>query len=209
MGFLEEAEDDEEEDEVVEAEVIEAESTAQDTSDKPSNQMLQPVTDDLDEIARVYQTYEEVKTKLLGKNDTETVNGNAFITKSGFRKIAAAFNVSIETIKSKRTVNDGIVRYEVVAKATAPNGKSATGIGMAGSNESNFMDYVDDEYDEERPEEGVYMIDQKLRRLRDPKRINEHNLHTLAETRAKNRAISDVVGGGDVSAEEMDSEKFF
>ena len=34
----------------------------------------------------------------------------------------------------------------------------------------------------------------------------EHNIRAIAHTRAKNRAISDLVGGGEVSAEEMPEE---
>lgn len=34
----------------------------------------------------------------------------------------------------------------------------------------------------------------------------EHNIRAIAHTRAKNRAISDIVGGGEVSAEEMQDE---
>lgn len=34
----------------------------------------------------------------------------------------------------------------------------------------------------------------------------EHNIRAIAHTRAKNRAISDLVGGGEVSAEEMQDE---
>jgi len=35
----------------------------------------------------------------------------------------------------------------------------------------------------------------------------EHDTRSTAHTRAKNRAIADLVGGGDVSAEEMDHDK--
>ena len=35
----------------------------------------------------------------------------------------------------------------------------------------------------------------------------EHNIRAIAHTRAKNRAISDLVGGGEVSAEEMPDEE--
>jgi hypothetical protein len=49
----------------------------------------------------------------------------------------------------------------------------------------------------------VLEIDGRHRRLKDPREVNRHNLIATAETRAKNRAISDLVGGGEVSAEEL------
>jgi len=35
----------------------------------------------------------------------------------------------------------------------------------------------------------------------------EHDVYALAHTRAKNRAIADLIGGGEVSAEEIESEQ--
>lgn len=164
---------------------------------------LQPV--DPSGTVEMYEQYEQLKADLLDSDDYQ--NGN-FIKKSGWRKIATAFNVDVDVAETEREQANGVIRYRVEAVATAPNGKTARALGMAESSESNFMDTVDYDdvqgrEDELADESDVFKVDGKYRRLRDPRAVKEHNVLTLAATRGKNRAISDLVGGGEVSAEEV------
>lgn len=218
LGDLQPEEDEEEgeEDPVeVESKVVEEndESSKHPTPvgpETPENSLIQPV-DDAQEIANLYEKFEDLKTTLLKSSDLQKIKGNQFVTKSGWRKMATAFNLSLETLEEKREEIDGVVIYTVKAKATAPNGKSATGLGKCSSNESNHMEYVADgdvDLTDSQLEDGnIFKIDGKYRRLKEPREVNEHNLFTMAETRAKNRAISDCVGGGEVSAEEIGKEQ--
>lgn len=209
---LEDLDPEEEEDrqEAKEVEVIdegESEPLPQldDDSSVEKDSLIQPV-DNIDEVVELYDQFEEIKSDLLDKDDITNIKGRIHVNKSGWRKIATAFNVSVEVVEENVWVDDGIVKAKVKAKATAPNGKESVNISMTASNESNFMD--DDAPVPEKPrnDPGYLKIDGKWRRLKDPKEVNEHNILTMAATRAKNRAISDCVGGGDVSAEEIGKE---
>lgn len=196
-----------------EAEVIDVEETTtkSETEDLPrvenQNSIVKPV-EDIDAVVETYEKFEEVKDKLLDADqDLTKISGNVHVNKSGWRKIATAFNVSTKVMKKIRSQSEGIIRYEVKARAVAPNGKTAESSGMASSNESNFMESLTEGGDWNVDDEDVFKIDGKHRRIKDPRAVNEHNLMTLAETRAKNRAISDLVGGGEVSAEELAAKK--
>lgn len=209
---------DEEEESSGEGDVVDAEFEEVDSNTATSGGLIEPVTDDLQEIAKTYDAFEEVKSELLDPNaDMETIGGNPFITKSGWRKIATAFNISVETTEENRSQQNGIVQWRVKAKAIAPNNVSATGIGMAASNESNFMDFLTKDLDQTSVEvaenygedvDDVLVVDDCYRALKDPKEVDEHDIFATAATRAKNRAISDLVGGGEVSAEELDADAF-
>lgn len=218
-GFLEDVEEEEEEPEeaeVIDAEFEEVEDTGVTEPPQPAqnNGVLQPASN-LEEIKEVYDQFEKIKTELLSKGDMQDISGSMHITKSGWRKIATAFNVSVETTMEKKTVEGGVVKWRIKAVATAPNGKSASGVGMCASNESNFMESVadgskDKEWVMENHDEpeNIFKIDGNWRRIKDPRAVNEHNIYATAATRAKNRAISDLVGGGEVSAEEMGADAY-
>lgn len=218
-GFLDDAldEDDEEEQDVKDqAQITEVEDTeptelsldtAETATPAPENSLVRPVAN-IDEVVKMYDQFEDIKEKLLDKtSDLTNIQGNPHVNKSGWRKIATAFNVSIELVESQVWVDDGIVKAKALARATASNGKTATAGGMCASNESNHMVKLEDHPNKSDPEDDdVYRIDGKWRVLKPPEAVNEHNIVSIAETRAKNRAISDLVGGGEVSAEEMGSE---
>jgi hypothetical protein len=70
----------------------------------------------------------------------------------------------------------GKLFYSVLYRATAPNGRAMIGDGYCSTAEAGRGGWP------------------------------EHNVRATAHTRAKNRAISDLVGGGEVSAEEMQDE---
>ena len=203
--------DDDGEEEIIEVdgEVVKDEDEEQEnlpTADD-SNSVVKPV-DDLDQVVEAYDKYEEVKERLLSTSDVTQISGNNFINKSGWRKIATAFNLSIETLDTERTVEDGVVRYQVKARAVAPNGKAVTGYGLCGSNESNFMETGTPDGTTTPEDHDEYLhVDGRWRRLKQPRAVDEHVVQATAETRAKNRAISDLVGGGEVSSEEMASKK--
>lgn len=198
----------EEEQQEEESDVVEVQSQTSDLPDTPEAEqgLIQPV-DELEEVARLYEQFESIKKDLLAEGDTTTIGDNEHINKSGWRKIATAFNISVETIEDEMWVEDGIVKAKVKAVATAPNGKSATGVGLCASNESNHMEAGTPKSEEPQEHPDYFHIDGKWRRLKEPREVSEHNILATAATRAKNRAISDCVGGGEVSAEEIQSKE--
>jgi hypothetical protein len=130
------------------------------------------------ELVAHQDRYHEVCRALLTRNDYARIGGEDRKTKSAWRKLAQAFNVSdriIERIKDF-DAEGRTVRAEFVVRATAPNGREAEGVGIA----SKF--------------EG--------RGWSNP----EHDIPATAHTRAKNRAFADLFGLGEVSAEEITEE---
>lgn len=176
------------------------------TAPESTNSLIQPV-EDIDQVVDLYEQFEEIKSKLLDKEDKTKIGKNIHVNKSGWRKIATAFNLSVEVVDQEIWEEDGIVKARVLSRATAPNGKVSTEIAMCASNESNHMEKGkpgDGSDPEDHPD--YLKVDGKWRRLKEPREVNEHNILATAATRAKNRAISDCVGGGEVSAEEMTAE---
>ncbi len=130
-----------------------------------------------DEAYDAWQAFQQLKARIVTKEDTQHVGGQDRITKSGWRKIGAAFGISTEALREERRAHadgNGFV-WECVVRAIAPNGRYADGLGS---------------------------FDTRERRMAHL----EHDARATAFTRACNRAISDLVGGGEVSAEEIKAE---
>jgi len=102
-----------------------------------------------------------------------------FLKRSGWRKIAFWFGLDL-TMVSTEVERDSAgkpVRARVVARATHPNGRHADGDGYCSILEPRVFG---------KP---------------------ENDIPATAATRAMNRAISNLVGMGEVSAEELDGEE--
>jgi hypothetical protein len=147
-------------------------------------EVLMPL--DPERVVEGMRQYQRLLRDLLEPSDwqTEDKNGNPlerpFLKKSGWRKIARAFNLSFERVDSRvEREEDGTpVRAEVWIRAVAPNGQFGDGDGYCSADEVRF-----------KSRKGR----QKL----------ENDLRSTATTRAKNRATADLVGMGEVSAEEI------
>jgi hypothetical protein len=167
--------------------------------EKPTG-IVAPIVSPQEALAN-WKAFQDLKKSLLDGSDyqaisqSKLINGQwvsekkSFIKKSGWRKLATAFNLSDEIVKEERKdypdmeyktkvgqdvkieKKAGFV-IEATAKATAMNGRYATGVGSCSSNERGFAHL-------------------------------EHDVRSMAHTRAKNRAISDLIGGGEVSSDEI------
>jgi hypothetical protein len=145
--------------------------------EKPAFSMLVTPVVSNQEILTAWQAYQELKLKLLTKDDFAKIQGQEFPKKSAYRKLALAFGVSVEILNEKRIEITNGVAYEISAKAVSPNGRFMVAVGSAHSNEKRFSKPSD--------------------------------IRAIAQTRATNRAISDLLGGVlGVSADEIfaDSE---
>jgi hypothetical protein len=127
------------------------------------------------EAVSTMRAFQELKSKLLDENDVVEIEGKKYIKRSGWRKIALAFNISTEIVEVSREEKDGKYIVRVKARAIAPNGRVSEEIGVCDSSE----------FESGRLKASI------------------HNIETKAATRALNRAISNLVGGGEVSAEEI------
>jgi hypothetical protein len=125
--------------------------------------------DILDHFKRI----QALKVSLLDpKQDMVCIGNKYYITKSGWRKLAFAFNLTDEIVKEEKETKDDETVWRMWVKVTAPNNRSVIGIGACSTKERQFAH-------------------------------KEHDSYALAHTRSKNRAISDILGLGVPSAEEM------
>lgn len=142
----------------------------------------QPVLPMAPEQARqMMQAYQELTASIIGPEDRQRVDDKEFVKRSGFQKLAAAYGVSTEILfQNVETVTrDGetILVARSLVRATHPSGRHADGDGTCASNERRFR-----------------RGDQRM----------EHNLASTAATRAVNRAVSNLIAFGSVSAEEAE-----
>lgn len=140
-------------------------------------EVLRPV--DAGELEASMAAYQALIPRLLDASDYQRAGGKDFKKKSAWRKLARAFriNVAIVSVIVERDEHDQPVRATAIARATAPNGDFQDGDGYCAVSEPRFA--------EPKARQKV-----------------EHDLPSTAVTRAKNRAIADLIGAGEVSFEE-------
>jgi hypothetical protein len=129
-----------------------------------------------DKAAEQWKLFEALKAKLLNEEDYQTIVGKRYIKRSGFRKIAVYFGISDRILKEERTQRD----------------------------DGSFFWKIEVEAyaPNGRSCVGVGACDSRERKFAH----TEHDVFATAHTRAKSRAISDLVAGGAVSAEEVEAE---
>ena len=154
---------------------------------------------DVEGTIQAYKEFEMIKTRLLGKDDylyfdkygkaSFDGTGTRYIKKSGWRKAKTAFGISIEYlddgVRAEREDDEGkyyVWSYKV--RASAPNGIFQDAVGVSTSRNPFF---------------SIRYVNKKRTRINPA----ENNIMLTAQTIAINRAVSDLVGGGEVSAEEM------
>jgi hypothetical protein len=127
-----------------------------------------------DKAAEQWKLFEALKAKLLNEEDYQTIVGKRYIKRSGFRKIAVYFGISDRILKEERTQRD----------------------------DGSFFWKIEVEAyaPNGRSCVGVGACDSRERKFAH----TEHDCYATAHTRAKSRAISDLVAGGAVSAEEVE-----
>ena len=179
--------------EIVEAEVVEPEiiaSTAVARRERRS-EVLHPL--DRQQLVESFREYQALCKELLDDSDYQEFSQREkradgswqnvkkrFKKKSAFRKLAVAFDLDVAKVEMvvERDFNGRPLRARAVYRAIAPSGRYQDGDGYCSIDEPRFS--------KEKSRERI-----------------ENDLPATATTRAKNRAISDLLGTGEVSAEEM------
>jgi len=150
-------------------------STALAVSDQPTAPAtVQPLT--ANQMIGAMSAYREIQAAIDAANPDciLDISGKQFRKKSYWRAVSTAFRLSVEITDEREYTDDGGGRhYLATARATAPDGRTATGDGSCSASEKSG------------------------------RMLTLHNVRAHACTRAKNRAISDLVGFGEVSAEEL------
>lgn len=147
------------------------------------------------EMAAAFAAYQNLQRTLDSAMPDQIIKlgGRPFRRKGYWRGIATAFNLSLELVDERREVHglfedgrDNFVFF-VVYKATTPTGRAAIGDGSCAALEKAS-----------RTERNKWAV--------LPFQATEHNVRSHAHTRAFNRAVSNLVGFGEVSAEELERD---
>jgi len=115
------------------------------------------------------------------------ISGKQFRKKQYWRGVRMAFNLEVVAVGERRVEYGTDWGYEVTYRATAPNGSTADGDGACMASEKEVRDKNTGE-----------IVAWKTKQAQ-----TVHNVRSHAHTRAMNRAISNLVGFGEVSAEEF------
>jgi len=128
------------------------------------------------EAVEQWQQFEDLKNALLNNSDYQEIRDKRYIKKSGFRKIAVYFGLSDRIIEEEKVTREDDSFYWRIK--------------------------VQVEAPNGRTSVGVGICDSKEKRFAHL----EHDVYSTTHTRAKNRAISDMVAGGVVSADEVEAD---
>jgi len=126
------------------------------------------------------EAFESFKKSVLTADDFYKQGNKLYVRKSGWMMYAMALGITThvynERSESVKFKGQEALVYHFEAKAVAPNGRSSEAVGSASS------------------DEGKPWCDAI------------HSIRAMAQTRAVERAISNLVGGGEVGADEMDTK---
>lgn len=131
---------------------------------------------DVDNALDEWRAYQRLTNELLDDSDYHCHKGKKYKKKSAWQKYARAFNVNTEIVNKEiiRSKTNAVIEAEYTVRATLPNGR-----------------YVESDGSCDRREAGK-------------SEMSSHSIKATAKTRATNRAISELIGAGDVSADELD-----
>lgn len=133
------------------------------------------------EVVGELEAYRQLQKALDAKMPTEIMEiGNRKFRKKGYwRALRKAFRLMVSEVpgSEKRLDLDGDYGYQVTYRAEAPNGERADGDGACFASEK-------------KDRQGKIIA-------------TEHNVRSHAHTRAFNRAVSNLVAFGEVSADEL------
>lgn len=164
-----------------------------------SSQVVAPVVSP-EKSREAWDMFQATKKALLDGSDYQVIATNAFengkwitkrkpfVKKAGWRKLATAFNLSDQVIKELRVEYAEMPYKEKDLVVMKPGFVWEMTVRAIAPN-GRFAEGVGSCASNER---GFAHV--------------EHDVRATAMTRAKNRAISDLIGGGEVSAEEMEGQ---
>jgi hypothetical protein len=150
----------------------------EETAEAVQDLVLIPVASPDDLVAAMHN-YQVIMRKLLDATDYyQAGDGVARIRKSGWRKLALAFGLSDEILDEKRLVDPNDPTHIIYRTTVRVWSRSGRSVQAVGSADSRERDWAH----------------------------LEHDLRALAHTRAKSRAIADILGSAELIAEETGEE---
>ncbi len=174
-----------------------------------------------EQMVQALDKYREMQRALDQSMPDQIMNldGKPFRKKGYWRAIALAFNLEVKKVEERREVagkfNDGRDNfgYVVTYEAHHPSGRSMTGDGACFAVEKarRFKCPHPEQEGSKRtkhfPHNTCPDFDPEFQWKALPGEATEHNVRSHANTRAYNRAVSNLVGFGEVSAEEVEREE--
>lgn len=143
----------------------------------PVMMLIEPAAE-IEELKKHWEKIQQLKKSILDKSDIADIQGKTFVKRSGWRKLQSAFAISDRILnKEREDLGEGQFLWRIEVEAYHVK----TG----------------------RSATGVAVCSSKERKFAHV----EHDVFAICHTRAKNRAISDLIGLGEVSAEEVDSSE--
>jgi hypothetical protein len=136
---------------------------------------LQPMSGE--QMANAIKHYKEIQVAIdtAMPEGLDNIQGKKYRNKVYWRAAARAFRINVEVVNDKREQNNGgDFTWHITCRASFPNGDCAVGTGSCSASEKKNNQRT------------------------------EHNVRAHAETRAYNRAVSNLVGFGEVTSEEID-----
>jgi hypothetical protein len=125
------------------------------------------------EAIEAWKAYLDLKKAIAEPDDVQKIQGKDFLKKSYWRKVATFFNLSVTIVSERR---EELQDGDFVYHFIC-EAKAPNGRVAGGTGSCSAM---------------------------EKQRMNTiHNVRSTAETRAWNRAVSNLVGGGEVSADEV------
>jgi hypothetical protein len=156
----------------------------------------------VDQAVEEWDRYQELTKRLLNESDYQTIGKRKFKKKSAWRKYAKAFNISCEVLTQEvQRTEDGYPLFaRVVVRATEPSGR-----WQDADHECHVSEKCCPAALKANCSKESWRTHTCCKPGCDGRLHFSHpgDLPAIAFTRAKNRAISDLIGAGEVSAEEM------
>ena len=130
------------------------------------------------EALAAWKEFQDLKKAIISKTDVKNIQGKDHIVKSGWRKFATFYNLTDRIVEENRAVREdlGLGAFQWKIKVICTAPNG-------------------------RETEGIAICTSTEKKFSHP----EHDVYTTCHTRAKNRAISDMIAAGEVSAEELEA----
>lgn len=145
---------------------------------------LLPVVD-VEKALDAWDAYQSLCRKLLSPDDYAKIRGKAFRKRSGWAKLRRFYHISTDILKEQYWATEDDWGFDVAVRAESPEGRAETADGSCSYSEC-WQDYQ-----------------KALARGNSPDPPTRHTVRSKAIARAKNRATSDIMGVGEISAEEL------
>jgi len=170
----------------------------------PLDTVRLPIT--IDEAIRQWEEYQDLTRRLLDESDYQGKGKDRFKKKSAWRKYAKAFNLAdrVSAEEIQRAEDGWPIWARIRVIVTAPNGREAEA-----DHEAHLGERCCPGKRSQPCRKATWEKHECCLPTCDPRSHWAHpgDIPATALTRAKNRAIADLIGAGEVSAEEMDGAR--